>query len=120
MHFGLLMLATLVAATLSLPWQAAALAFAIAAMVAGVIALRSVWRAGLRGALLPVLGMGLAFAALMSLSLVTMLALWPVQMQRQECLRDALTISASEACEAQYQDALQERLDRATGSPTDG
>lgn len=113
MHFGLLILATLLTASLALPWQAAALAFAIAAVVVGIRALRAVWRAGLRGTLVPVLAVGLALAALMSLSLLTMLALWPIQVERQDCLRDALTIAARETCETQFQEALAERLERA-------
>ena len=115
LHFGLLILATLLTASLTLPWQAAALAFAIAAIVVGVRAIRTVWRAGLRGTLVPVLAVGLALAALMSLSLVTMLVLWPLQVERQDCLRDALTISAREGCETAFQDALTERLERAAG-----
>ncbi len=110
MHFGLIMLASLVTAALPLPWQAAALVFALGAIVVGIRAMRAVWRSGVRGALVPVLGVGLVFAALMSISLATMLALWPLQVQRQDCLRDALTISAREACEVQFQDALTERL----------
>lgn len=114
LHFGLLMLASLVTASLALPWQAAGLAFALAAVVMGARAMRAVWRAGLRGALVPVLAIGLAFAAMLSASLATMLVLWPVQVERQDCLRDALTISAREACEQQFQDALTERLEQAT------
>ncbi|WP_024287077.1 hypothetical protein [Cellulomonas sp. KRMCY2] len=115
MHFGLLILATLLTASLTLPWQAAALAFAIGAIVVGIRAIRTVWRAGMRGTLVPVLAVGLALAALMSLSLVTMLALWPLQVDRQDCLRGALTISVREGCETAFQDALTARLEQALG-----
>ena len=114
LHFGLLMLGSLVMASLPFPWQAAALVFAIAALVIGVRALIAVWRAGLRGALVPVLAIGLFFAAMLSASLTMMLALWPIQVENQQCLRDALTISAREACAEQMQDSLDEVIQRAT------
>ena len=45
-------------------------------------------------------------------------------MERQDCLRDALTITATEACETQYQEGLTERLDQMSqrsrgGAPAD-
>lgn len=113
MDFGLLMLATLVTAAMPLPWQAAGLAFAVVTVVVGIRALQAAWRAGLR-TLVPLLGVGLAFAMLMSVALGAMLALWPLQVERRDCLRDALTISARETCEADYQKALQDRLEQAT------
>lgn len=112
MHFGLAMLAALVTATLPLPWQAAGLAFAILAIVLGLRALRTVWASGMRGTLVPVLAVGLVFTTLMTVSLGTMLALWPLQLERQDCLRDALTITATEACETQFQQGLTERLEQ--------
>ena len=118
MDFGLLMLATLVTAALPLPWQAAGLAFAVVTVVVGVRALQAAWRAGLR-TLVPLLGVGLAFAMLMSVALGAILALWPLQVERQDCLRDALTISARETCEADFQESLQQRLEQAT-RPSDG
>ena len=114
LHFGLLMLTSLVTASLPFPWQAAALVFAVAALVIGVRALVAVWRAGLRGALVPVLAIGLFFAAMLSASLTMMLALWPIQVENQQCLRDALTISAREACAEELQDSLDEVIQRAT------
>lgn len=115
MHFGLLMLATLLTTTLPLPWSVGALLFAVGAVVAGVLALRSVWKAGLRGALVPMLGLGIGFSVMMTTSLVAMIAMWPVHEARQDCLRDALTISARESCEAEYREQLQEQLEDALG-----
>lgn len=105
MHFGLAMLACLVTSTLPLPWQAGGLAFALLALVMGVRALRSVRASGVRGVLVPALSIGLAFAAVLALSMVTSLAMWPLQMDRQDCLRDALTISAQQTCEEQFREA---------------
>jgi len=111
----LLVLAALVTGTLPLPMQAAALLFSVAAIVVGVRALRAVWRPGLRERLAPVLLLGLVFASLLAISFSVMLALWPVQMERQECVSRALTLSARQACETRYQEALVERLEEMTG-----
>ncbi|WP_199424672.1 hypothetical protein [Actinotalea solisilvae] len=113
MHFGLLLLGTLVVSPLGLAGQVASLALAVAAVVVGIRALLAVWRAGVRGALVPVLGVGLGFALVLVLSLATMLALWPLQAELQECLGDALTISAREQCQDDFQENLQRMLDDA-------
>lgn len=119
MHFVLLMLAALVTMALPLPWQAAALAFVVGAIVVGVRALRAAWRPGLRERLAPLLIFLLGFATLLALSLGLMLAFWPVQIERQQCLARAVTISAREACDARYQEALNERLEELTGRSGD-
>ncbi|MCL3859907.1 hypothetical protein [Actinotalea sp. K2] len=118
LHFGLLMLASLVTSSLALPWQVAALGFALAALVQGVRALRAIWRAGVRGVLVPVVASGVALTAVMSLSMLLLLALWPVQMERQDCLGGALTISAREACESRFQESLTEFLEQYGQRPT--
>lgn len=110
MHFGLLMLASLVMFDRPLPWQAAALALVVAALVVGVRALIAVWRTGMRGVIIPALGVGLLLSGLMASTLTMMLAAWPITVERQECLAGALTISAKEGCESQYSDALQQSL----------
>lgn len=110
LHFSLLLLAGVVTSALPLPWQAASLAFVVAALVVGIRALSAVWRAGLRGLLVPLLAIGLSFTALMSIALASLLALWPVQLERQRCLSSALTIAATQTCQADYQDALEDRL----------
>lgn len=116
MHFGVMLLAAVMTNTLPLPWQAGSFLFLVAALVVGVRALVSVWRAGLRGVLLPVLALGLVFTALLSLSMIGLLTLWPVQMERQDCLRDALTIAAEERCEKAFDTTVEERLlDRGMG-----
>lgn len=110
MHFGLLVLATIVVAPLALPGQVASLLLAVAAVVVGIRALLAVVRAGMRGVLVPLLGLGLGFALIMVLSLATMLALWPLQEELRRCLGDALTISAKEQCQDDFQQRLQDRL----------
>jgi hypothetical protein len=106
MLFGLLLLATMATAALPLPLQAASLVFVVAALVVGIRALGSVWRAGVRGALVPMLAIGLAFTALLSVATAGLLALWPMQLDRQHCLQDALTISANAKCQTDYEHTL--------------
>jgi len=118
MHFGVLMLATLLVSSLPLPWQAAALLFAIAALVEGIRGLRSAWTAGVRGALVPMLVMGIAASSLLTVGTAGMIALWPIQMERQTCLRDALTISSQEQCENAYQASLDSLRSRLSGTTT--
>jgi hypothetical protein len=110
MHFGVMLLAAVMTSSLPLPWQVGSFLFLVAAMVVGVRALVSVWRVGLRGALVPLLALGLVFTGLLSLSMLSLLALWPVQMERQNCLRDALTIAAEERCEVTFRTTVEERL----------
>lgn len=106
MLFGLLLLATMATATLPLPLQSASLVFVVAALVVGIRALGSVWRAGVRGALVPMLAIGITFTALLSVATAGLLALWPMQLDRQHCLHDALTISANAKCQLDYKHTL--------------
>ena len=117
--FAVLVLASVLVATLRLPWQAAALPFAIAAVVVGVRAVVVAVRARSRG-LAPVLAVGLAISLSWTLLLSVQLALWPAQQDKQECLERALTIGAKSACETQFErdlDDLRTSLeDRSTRS----
>jgi hypothetical protein len=103
--FGVLVLGSILVATLPLPWQAAALLFAIAALGVGIWALLGAVRGRTRG-LVPLLSVGVVVALSWTLILGVQLALWPVQQDRQDCLRGALTISATNACEQQYEQDL--------------
>lgn len=113
MHFALMMFAALVTGTFPLPWQLASFAFALGAVVMGARALLSVRRSGLRGGIVAVLAAGVGFSVAMLVSLVAVVALWPAQMELQDCQRDALTISAQERCQEAFDDAVSERLQRA-------
>ena len=117
--FAVLVLASVLVATLRLPWQAAALPFALGAIVVGARAMVVALRARSRG-LAPLLAAGLVIALSWTLLLSVQLALWPAQQEKQECLERALTIGATSACERefeQYLDDLRISLeDRSTGS----
>jgi hypothetical protein len=105
--FGLLTIGVVLATGLPLPWQVLGMALCMVALVQGVRALRAVLRAGARR-MLPAVTIGLAVCALFAVSSVSVLATWPVQVARQDCLERALTISARETCEAEYRQALED------------
>lgn len=108
---GLLsMVAFASSAFLPLPWQLAGLVLAVVAMVLGVRALRLVWSTGLRRALAAPLVIAMAFSGLVLVSSSSVLATWPIQMRHQECLERALTVSARDACEAEYREAVESYL----------
>lgn len=105
--FGLLTIGVVLATGLPLPWQVLGMALCVVALVQGVRALRAVLRAGARR-MLPAVTIGLSVCALFAVSSGSVLATWPVQIARQECLERALTISAREACEVEYRQALED------------
>ncbi len=117
--FGVLVVSSVLVATLPLPWQASALVFALAALVVGVWALVVSSRARSRG-VTPMIGVGVVIALSWSLLLAVQLAVWPVSQAKQECLQGALTITAKNACNAQYLKDLDDLRDslqkRSTGS----
>jgi hypothetical protein len=110
LHFGMLLLAAILASTLPLPWQVGALGFVVAALVVGMRALVLAWRDGVRGAVVPLLGLGLVSAGLVALTVLSLMLVWPQQLARQECLAGAVTIAATERCQAEFRRAVEERL----------
>ena len=103
---------------LPLPFQAASLGFVLAAIVLGIRALFAARRAGLRGLLVSALAIGLAFTSLLLVSIVALLALWPMQLERQQCLQQAQTLAATSGCQADFQRTLDDRLREMRGTGT--
>ena len=103
--FGVLVLGSVLVATLPLPWQAAGLLFAVAALAVGVRGLIIAGRARTRS-WCRCSPSGSSSRCSWTLILGVQLALWPVQQDKQECLEGALTISATNACETQYEKDL--------------
>lgn len=108
--FGLLMLGAVLTAQIDLPWQVISPLLTIGAMVIGVRTLITVFRQRLGGVVVGLLIGGLALTGLLLLSSLGNLAMWDAQMERQQCLRSALTLSAQDRCERAYSDAVTERL----------
>jgi len=110
LRFGLLMLIAVLIMQMDLPWQLASLVFAGAALVVGVRALIRVIKDKLRGGIVVLLVFGLGLCGMLAVTALSSLAVWDEQMQRQDCLRSALTVSAQDRCEREFQQALEERL----------
>lgn len=108
--FLLLVLASLLTSRLRLPWQLGGLAFALVALGTGVWALVAARRPGLREQVAPMLVVGLVFTVMLTLTMSSSLLLWSEQMTHQECLDNAVTLSARDACNTAYEDAVQRRL----------
>ncbi len=109
-HFAVLSLAALVTLQLPLPWGLVTLLFATLAVVIGVRALVAARKAGMRSLVTVAVSAGVGFTALLVVSLLTVVALWPLQLELQECQRGALTISAKHACQADFEQGVQDRL----------
>jgi len=109
LHFFALILAAVLTSSLPLPWQVGSFGFVLVGIVVGIRALVLAWRAGVRGGVLAALGTGLAMAGMVALAMMTLLAVWPQQLERQRCLAQAVTISATQRCETEFQESI-ERL----------
>lgn len=117
--FGLYLLAAVLLSTIRAPWQAVALPFVVVAIVYAIRALVAATRAHVRGALVPMLAGGIAIAAFWSFVTAGMLALWPLQADREECLAGALTVAATAECNQAFEQGLQDWRDR-LGTRTGG
>lgn len=120
MHFGLLMIGALLAYRLPFPWMASTLVLVVAAIVVGIRALRTTWRARITGALVPMLVVGLTFAGMFLVSVLATLAVWPVSQQLRECERDALTESATAECTQEFNDSLERLAPQLVRDPSGG
>ena len=109
LHFFALLLAAVVTSSLPLPLQVGSLLFVLVAIVVGVRTLVMAWRAGVRGGVLFALASGVAMAGMVALAMTLLLALWPQQMELQRCRASAVTISATQQCETEFQESI-ERL----------
>ena len=110
LHFGLFMLAAVLTMQVHLPWQLISIAFAIGAVVVGVRALLRVFRQQIRGMIVVLLIFGLMLSGMLLVTSLVNLAVWNEQMERQECLRSAITVAAQDRCEQRYQQAIDERF----------
>jgi hypothetical protein len=115
--FGLLMLAVVLVSAFRFPWRTAALAVAVVAIVVGVRALVAARRARVRGALVPVLGVGVGLATVIALQTVGTLAAWQVEADYQRCLDGAITLGAQERCETDRVQSIEGWVSGVTGAP---
>lgn len=115
MVFALILLACLLLSSAPLPWRMGSVALAAAALVAGALALRRAWRAGVRGMLVVAVASGMAVSATLGLATLAVIPVWDVEMARQTCMDEAITHSARAECLTDYRDGLQEYQDSLTG-----
>ena len=99
--FVLLALASLVSASLPLPWGIAGTAFGVAALVVGLMAVIAAMDARLRAGRVAVLWVSLAVVAVVVLLQLVRLVAYPTIVQDQECRREAITLTAQAACAQQ-------------------
>lgn len=106
MIFGLVMLVSLLLSSVALPWRMLSVAVGVAALVVGVRALRIVWRAGVRGALVVVLSAGMLMTVVLGLSTLAVIPVWQIEMDRQTCVGQAITLTAESSCQTTYETAI--------------
>ncbi len=106
--FALLMIASVIASGLDLPWSVASILASMAAVVVGIRALMTAARLRVRGTPRVALIAGLGLAGLTLLMQLAVAATWPLQWDYQQCRAGAIT----EAGEAACQQELEERLSR--------
>jgi len=115
LRFGAALILSLLAGQLPLPYTLVAPVVIVGAIVLGVIALRRSWAISPRNLMTPMLVAGIAMALMTSVTVASKFVLWPVEIERQECVAFALTNTANAECEAAYQEAVSERLDSLRG-----
>lgn len=108
MGFGLVMLASLLLSSVDLPWRILSVVVGVAALVVGVRALRTVWRAGIRGTLVAVLAAGMTMTVVLALSTLAVIPVWQVEMDRQQCLEQAITVTAESSCQTAYEKGIED------------
>lgn len=110
LHFGLFMLAAVLTMQVPLPWQLISIAFAAGALVVGIRALLRVFRQQIRGMISVLLIFGLLLSGMLLVTSLSNVAVWDEQMERQQCMRSAITVAAQDRCEQTYQQAIEERF----------
>jgi hypothetical protein len=104
--FGLLMLCSLLASDLPVPWQVVAPFVGIAALVYGTRLLIRVRTLRWPGLLTPMLVGGLVLTGLTTMTTTTQLTMfWDEQVAYQQCRERAITIAAQERCDREWEQA---------------
>ncbi|NKX53183.1 hypothetical protein [Arthrobacter mobilis] len=104
----LLVLATLLAYPLPLPWKVVAPVLGIATAVVAIIGLRRAVRARATGTLRTVFILGLVVSLFFILTSLAQVVFWPLTADYEQCIRSALTQTAQDRCMAEYEQRLQD------------
>ncbi|GAA4287749.1 hypothetical protein [Georgenia daeguensis] len=117
--FGLAMVAALGLGLLTLPWPWALLPglLCLAALALGIVALVKVRSAKVRGAVTPVLVVGLVLAAFLALAASGQVVLWREYSAYSRCMDGAITGQAKDSCIAQLERSLEDRMQQVLEAP---
>ena len=115
LKFGAALLVAMLAMRWPVPWQLLAPVAGAVAVYLGIRALITYRKVGMTTFSSVFLMFGVAIAAVLSLSSLTLLALWDEQVAHQECMDRALTVQAEQVCTDTYEQAMQERLNPSSG-----
>lgn len=110
LKFAAALLVALLAMQWPLPWQVAAPVAGAAAVYLGIRAMIAYRRFGVSVFTWVFLVIGVGMSVLLTLASLSLLALWDVQSEHQQCMDRALTVQAEQACTDTYEQALQDRL----------
>lgn len=115
LKFGAALLVAMLAMRWPIPWQLLAPVAGAVAVYLGIRALITYRKVGMTTFSSVFLMFGVAIAAVLSLSSLTLLTLWDEQVAHQECMDRALTVQAEQVCTDAYEQAMQERLNPSGG-----
>lgn len=103
-----LLLCTILAIDLLLPWKLLAAPFAVGVVVVGLLAWKRAGRLKKPGFLRFMLGAGLALGTFVAVTSLMPLVFWEASSAYDECLRQALTIKSEAVCEAEFTKTMQD------------
>jgi len=115
LKFGAALLVAMLAMRWPVPWQLLAPVAGAVAVYLGIRALITYRKVGMTTFSSVFLMFGVAIAAVLSLSSLTLLTLWDEQVAHQQCMDRALTVQAEQVCTDAYEQAMQERLNPSGG-----
>ncbi|TFI01106.1 hypothetical protein [Micrococcus lylae] len=97
-----LLLCTILAMDLLLPWKLLAAPFAVGAVAVGFVAWMRAGKLTKPGFLRVMLGAGLALGTFVAVASLTPLLFWEAASAYDECLRQALTLKSEAVCQAEF------------------
>lgn len=111
-RFGMVLLIGMALGMMALPWPWPLLSgvVSLAAVGVGVVALVKVRSARLRRGLTPMLAIGIVLATVLGLASLSQIVLWRENAAYSACVRGAVTVQARDACTAELEKTLNERV----------
>ena len=110
LKFGAVLLVALLAMQWPVPWQVVSPVAGVAAVYLGIRALMTYRRSGASMFTWVFLVVGVGMSVLLTFASLSLLTMWDVQAEHQQCMDRALTVQAEQACTDAYEQAVQDRL----------